>query len=178
MNSTSNLVSLIQSTTDIPSGYEVKVFVAENPFSEQSLSEIFNNSNEFFENWRCHSKYVDGVAWILDNQIFIIGSNTKQISKLSGCSMDARLHFVSSLEQSLEMSIINSGKIFAKSSEASRIQSYSRREFIDHFSSVDESSLEESLVVNTMISHSDQLHDELIIPINHSWHAKLLKKLH
>lgn len=80
----------------LPPHSKVWVYQSVNPFTETETKIISEKVKQFVRQWTAHKEQVTGDGFVLYNR-FVILMADESIVGVSGCSMDASVHFIKEL---------------------------------------------------------------------------------
>ncbi len=80
----------------LPSHAKVWVYQSVNSFTETQTQIISEKVKQFVEQWTAHKEQVTGDGFVLYNRFVILMADESEVG-VSGCSMDASVHFIKGL---------------------------------------------------------------------------------
>lgn len=154
---------------ELPKNSRVWVYQSEREFSQEEIDFISNQAKKFIENWTKHGSDLEGSFTIKYNQFLVLGVN-EGFNNVSGCSIDASVHFVQELEKVLKVDMMNKMNIsFMDGSNINVVKMNVFKEFVK-----ENKINNETVVFNNMISTKDDFENQWEIPASQSWHKRFL----
>ena len=141
-------------------------------FSEAESKEIQAKLNEFTASWAAHGKALTACASVVYDQ-FLIVLVDEQNHAASGCSIDASVHFVKSIEQAYQVNLFNRLQIayqVANEIKTADMAGFKKMAATGKITA-------DTLVFNNMISKKKELENKWLVPVTASWHKQLLPKV-
>lgn len=80
----------------LPSHSKVWVYQSVNPFTETEAQIISEKVKQFVRQWTAHKEQVTGDGFVLYNRFVVLMADESAVG-VSGCSMDASVHFIKGL---------------------------------------------------------------------------------
>jgi len=125
--------------------------------------------DQFAGNWVAHNRQLKAKAVLVENR-FIILAVDESLAGASGCSIDASVHFLKTLQNQLGIDLFDRMR-FAFKNENGELQSVTRSEFSSLYASGEIS--DETIVVDTLIKTKGEL-SALLKPLKESWHIRMV----
>lgn len=98
---------------DLPDTARIWIYTSSRNFSEKEQSEIENKVSRFLEQWTAHGHDLKA-SFALPYQRFIVLGIDQSQAQASGCSIDASLRFIQSLEHEYQLELLNNSLITYK----------------------------------------------------------------
>lgn len=143
------------------------IYQSNRKFSELEEKEIYNSCLEFIENWNAHGTPLKGSFEIKHNR-FIIFAVDNEFNSASGCSIDASVHFIQTLESKYQIDLLDKMNV-----------TYRTGEFIAYKSLLDFKKMAKekavngkTIVFNNLINTKGELLDFWELPAEESWHSR------
>lgn len=153
----------------LPANARVWVYQSNKEFSEADVAQINFKTQEFIEQWTRHGKDLKGSFTVLYN-LFLVIAVDENFASASGCSIDASVRFVQSLEQDLQKDLLN--KLNVSFKVGTEINVVSLQDF-KNFGKANKI-LPETIVFNNLIQTKGELQTAWEVPAKQSWHAKYI----
>lgn len=102
----------------LSSAARVWLYSSSRPFSEGEQGLIRSSLKTFCEGWATHGTLMPTSFEILHEQLLVLAVDESQLGA-SGCSIDASVRALRSLEESLGLNLVDQGKITLKTSDGS-----------------------------------------------------------
>lgn len=154
----------------LPEESRVWIYQANRSFSEQELEEIQSKLNTFIENWTAHGSDLESGYQIKYKRFIVIGLN-QNLTKASGCSVDASVHFIQALEKEYDVDLLDKMNV-----------SYKQGEFIAYKTLVDFKKMakekavsKNTIVFNNLVTSIAEFNENWEVPASESWHNRFLK---
>mgnify|MGYP000288516791 CR=1 FL=1 len=154
---------------NLPNNSRVWVYQSEREFTEGEIDFISKNAIQFIENWTKHGSDLQGSFTIKYNQFLVLAVD-EGFNNVSGCSIDASVHFVQELEKVLKVDMMNKMNIsFKDGNHINIVKMNVFKEFVK------ENKINgETVVFNNMIATKDDFENRWEIPASQSWHKRFL----
>lgn len=153
----------------LPNNSRVWVYQSEREFSQEEMNFISTHAKKFIENWTKHGSDLQGSFTIKYNQFLVLAVD-EGFNNVSGCSIDASVHFVQELEKVLKVDMMNKMNISFKDGDHINIVKMNVfKEFVK------ENKINKEIVVfNNMIATKDDFENRWEIQASQSWHKRFL----
>ena len=154
---------------DLPNNSRVWVYQSDREFTPQEIAFISKNAEEFIEKWTRHGSDLKGSFTIKYNQFLVLAVD-EGFNNVSGCSIDASVHFVQELEKALQVDMMDKMNISFKVGEhinvvkMSAFKEFAKQQKINA----------DTLVFNNMVATKEELEDRWEVPAEQSWHKRFL----
>jgi hypothetical protein len=142
----------------------VWVYQADRPLSEVEVALIEKTSPAFLDSWATHGKPLKASFRLFHNQFLVIGVDEgHQVA--SGCSIDSSVSFVQALEQELEVSFMDRGKVAFVSGN---------KVFLEPIPQLKRSIAsgritEDTQTFNNLVASKQELEENWILPAKETW---------
>jgi len=107
---------------NLPDNARIWIYQSDREFSGAEMKLISAKLSAFTETWKSHGKDVKASFLIKYNRFIIIAADI-EFNDVSGCSIDASVHFIKTLEKELESSLLNKLNIAYKEGEGIKVAS-------------------------------------------------------
>ena len=94
------------SFSELPENSKIRIYTSNRELSDDEVNRIEGFSNEFLNNWTSHGVKVEASVLIPYNHFIIICANQEN-QNLSGCSIDDSIRFIKTIEEDLDISLLN-----------------------------------------------------------------------
>ena len=154
---------------NLPSNSRIWIYQSDREFSAQEIDFISQNAKELIEQWTRHGDDLQGSFTIKYNRFLVLAVD-EGFNNVSGCSIDASVHFVQELEKSLNIDMMNKMNISFKDGDHINIvkmnafKEYAKQHKITG----------DTVVFNNMVATKDELENQWEIPASKSWHKRFL----
>jgi hypothetical protein len=154
---------------ELPSSSRVWVFQANRGFSEDELNEIKPKIDDFLEQWTVHGQSLQAGYEIRYNRFIVLGLDESQASA-SGCSIDASVHFIQSLEKEYNVDLLDKMNVSFKNGEF-----VAYKQLIDFKKMVKQKAVSPTTIVfNNLVNTKSEYQEFWEVPMTESWHSRLL----
>ena len=94
------------SFSELPENSKIWIYTSNRELSDDEVNRIEGISNEFLNKWTSHGIKVEASVLIPYNHFIIICANQEN-QNLSGCSIDDSIRFIKTIEEDLDISLLN-----------------------------------------------------------------------
>ena len=153
----------------LPNNSRIWIYQSSRKFSENEVSSISDKTDEFLKQWTAHGDDLEAGFEIKYNRFIVIGLNQANASA-SGCSIDASVNFIQSLEQDMNVDLLDKMNV-----------TFYNGEFIAHKSLSDfkkmaknRSVSRNTVVFNNLVNTKAEYLEHWEVPAKDSWHSRFL----
>ncbi len=153
----------------LPDDSRIWVYQANRKLTDQEVDFIKERIPVFLENWTAHGKDLEAGFEIRFNRFIIIGLN-QQNASATGCSIDASVKFIQSIEQELGIDLMDKMNV-----------TYYNGDYIAHKTLLDfkkmakaKSVSKETIVFNNLVTTKAEYLENWKVPAKDSWHSRFL----
>lgn len=155
--------------SELPNSSRVWVYQSDREFTTDEIDFITSKAIDFIEQWTRHGQDLKGSFTIKYNQFLVLAVD-EGFMNVSGCSIDASVHFVQQLEEFLKVDMMNKMNISFK--DGDHINIVKMNAFKEY---AEQNKINSNTVVfNNMISTKDELETVWEVPASQSWHNRFL----
>jgi hypothetical protein len=154
---------------ELPGTSRVWVYQSDREFSQEEIEYISAKAILFIDNWTRHGDDLKGSFTIKYNQFLVIAVD-ESFNNTSGCSIDASVRFIKSLEDELRIDLMN--KLNVSFKDGDRINIVSLSEFQDFAKA--KKITENTIVFNNMVDTKSSLERNWEVSAKDSWHNRFL----
>ena len=155
--------------SELPNNSRVWVYQSDREFTSDEVTYISNQAKEFINQWTKHGTDLKGSFTIKYNQFLVLAVD-QGFNNVSGCSIDASVHFVQALEQKLNVDMMDKMNISFKVGEHINIVKMSAFRAFAKEKKINA----DTLVFNNMIDTKEDLEHRWEVPAEQSWHKRFL----
>lgn len=155
--------------SSLPNNSRVWVYQCNRKLSEDELSHIKEETAKFLSRWTAHGANLEAGFELKYNRFIVIGLNQENASA-SGCSIDASVHFIQSLEKLYEVDLLDKMNV-----------TFYNGEFIAHKSLADFKKMAKArsvspntVVFNNLVNTKEEYLENWEVPAKDSWHSRFL----
>lgn len=164
-----NLVGTMKDYRSLPGNSRVWVYQSNRKLSDQEVAEIRNYCEEFIENWSAHGKELNAAFEIFYNRFIVLFADESQVSA-SGCSIDASVRFIKTIQEAYHLDLFDRLNIAYKL--GNNIDTLRMNDFQ---MAVDKGQLgENTIVFNNLVESKELFETAWEVPIKESWHKQML----
>lgn len=160
---------MVTSFEKLPDNSRIWIYQANRKLSEQEVELIAIETNEFLDQWTAHGAELEAGFEIKYNRFIVIGLNQSNASA-SGCSIDASVRFIQSLEKELQVDLLDKMNV-----------TFYNGEYIAHKSLADfkkmakaKSVSPNTVVFNNLVNTKAEYLEHWEVPAKESWHSRFL----
>ncbi|CAM1345721.1 ABC transporter ATPase [Tenacibaculum amylolyticum] len=154
---------------ELPNSARIWVYQANRALSQEEIEVISAKAILFIDQWTRHGDDLKGSFTIKYNQFLIIAID-ESFNNASGCSIDASVRFIKSLEQELGIDLMDKMNISFRDGENINIvkladfQEFAKAKKITS----------ETIVFNNMVNTKEDFENKWEIAAQESWHSRFL----
>lgn len=154
---------------NLPGNSRVWVYQSDREFTSQEISFISENAQQFIEQWTKHGSDLKGSFLIKYNQFLVLAVD-EGFNNVSGCSIDASVHFVQELEKALCVDMMNKMNISFKDGDHINVVKMS-----DFKKYAQENKItQDTVVFNNMVNTKEEFENQWEVSADQSWHKRFL----
>ena len=154
---------------DLPDDSRIWIYQCNRSFSEQELEEISNGLNAFLTQWTAHGSDLKAGFEIRYNRFIIIGLDQSAASA-SGCSIDASVHYIQSLEKVFKVDLMDKMNVSYKQSEYIAYKNLKDFKKMAKQNAVSKN----TVVFNNLVATKKEYMQNWEVPASESWHARFI----
>ncbi len=155
---------MLQDFNNMPGRSRIWIYQADKPLTQQQQAAIIEQGNQFFAQWVAHGKDLHSAFKIFHSQFLVVALDESS-QEATGCSIDASVHFVQTLEQQFGINFFDRTKIaFAVGDEVILVPMATIKEQIaqGHINA-------ESTTFNNLVTNKTQFEEAWQVPAKNSW---------
>ncbi len=146
---------------------KIWIYQSNRKFSDQEFSEIELSLTSFLENWSAHGTSLE-CGFEMKYNRFIIIAVDQDIQAATGCSIDASVQFIQSLEQKYQVDLLDKMNVTFKNGEH-----IAHKSLIDFKKMAKEKAVTENTIVfNNLVNSIEEYHESWEVPASDSWHSR------
>jgi len=153
----------------LPDTSRIWIYQCNRTFSKDELEDVKSSLNDFLKQWTAHGQNLKAGYDIPYNRFIIIGLD-QSLASASGCSIDASVHFIQSLEKKFEVDLLDKMNV-----------SYKQGEFIAYKPLIEfkkmakaRSVSKKTVVFNNLVATKGEYLENWEVPAIESWHARFM----
>ena len=151
----------------LPEHSRIWIYPSNRPFTKEERQTIQNKAEIFLAQWTAHGADLQAAIDLPHNRFIVLGLN-EAIQSASGCSIDASVHFIQSLEKELGLSLLDKMNV-----------TYRNKNTIDHIplkefriKAKKKQFNPEVIVFNNLVLNKMEYNSLWEGPASSSWHAR------
>ena len=152
---------------NLPEESKVWIYQSNRKFSEEEVVQISEETSKFIENWSAHGNLLQASFQIRYNRFIILGVDN-EFQNPTGCSIDASVQFIQSLEQKYQIDLLDKMNV-----------SFKQGDFITHKTLLEFKQLaknksvsENTIVFNNLVNTVQEFNENWEVPAVDSWHGR------
>ncbi len=153
----------------LPDSSRIWIYQSNRKLSEEEVSSIASKTEDFLKEWTAHGSNLEAGFEIKYNRFIVLGLNQTNASA-SGCSIDASVHFIQSLEKEFGVDLMDKMNV-----------TFYNGEFIAHKTLADfkkmaknKSVSPNTIVFNNLVNTKEEYQEHWEVPAKDSWHSRFL----
>lgn len=157
------------SYNELPQSARVWIYQSNREFTQEEIEAISAKAILFIDQWTRHGEDLKGSFTFKYNQFLIIGID-ESFNNASGCSIDASVRFVQSLEKEFAVDLMDKLNVSFKDGE--RINIVKLAEFKEFARAQKITS--NTIVFNNMVNTKEDIENKWEVEAKESWHQRFL----
>jgi len=151
----------------LPEESKIWIYQSNRKFSDNEMTEIETDLQQFIENWAAHGTSLT-TSYLLKYNRFIILAVNQEDQMASGCSIDASVGFIQSLEQKYNVDLLDKMNVTFKVGEH-----VAHKTLIDFKKMAKEKAVTgETIVFNNLVNNIAEFNESWETPAVDSWHSR------
>lgn len=154
---------------NLPDESRIWIYQANRSFTEEELEALKKELSLFIEQWTAHGASLKAGFELRYKRFIVIGLD-QEINAASGCSIDASVHFIQSLESKYNVDLLDKMNV-----------SYRQGDFIAYkpladFKKMakDKAVSQNTIVFNNLVNNKEEYLNYWEVPARDSWHARFM----
>lgn len=154
---------------NLPDDSRTWVYQSNRKFSDEEVQFIEEKTKAFLTQWTAHGSNLEAGFEVKYGRFIVIGLN-QQNASASGCSIDASVHFIQSLQEKMDVDLLDKMNVTFYSGE-----------YIAHKSLIDfrkmakaKSVSPNTVVFNNLVNTKKEYEESWEVPAKDSWHNRFL----
>lgn len=154
---------------NLPDDSRIWIYQANRKLSDEEVAQIEKLTEEFLTKWTAHGADLEAGVEIKYNRFIVIGLNQANASA-SGCSIDASVHFIQSLEEKFHVDLLDKMNVTFFSGK------YIAYKPLDEFRKMakNRSVSKNTIVFNNLVNTKAEYLENWEVPAAASWHSRFL----
>lgn len=152
---------------NLPETSRIWIYQSNRKFSDAEIVEIENDLTHFLENWSAHGTPLEA-SFITKYNRFIIIAVNQEVQAASGCSIDASVSFIQSLEQIYQVDLLDKMNVTFKTGEH-----IAHKSLIEFKKMAKEKAVTSNTIVfNNLVNTIEEFNYSWEVPATDSWHSR------
>ncbi|MCT8340239.1 ABC transporter ATPase [Flavobacteriaceae bacterium TK19130] len=154
---------------ELPDDSRIWIYQSNRKLSEEEINQIKPRIETFLTQWTAHGANLEAGYEMKYNRFIIIGLNQENASA-SGCSIDASVHFIQSLEKEFDIDLLDKMNV-----------TYYNGPYIAHKALADfkkmaknRSVSPDTVVFNNLVNTKEEYLSHWEVPAKDSWHSRFM----
>lgn len=154
---------------ELPDHSRIWIYQCNRSFNPTEVEEIKLSLENFLTQWTAHGQDLKAGFEMPYNRFIIIGLD-QSMAMASGCSIDASVHFIQSLEEKYQVDLLDKMNV-----------SYKQGEFVDYKPLSDFKKMakqravsKNTVVFNNLVATKAEYDEHWEVPASESWHARFM----
>ena len=153
----------------LPGEARIWIYQCNRTFTEDETAELRIRISAFLEEWTAHGSQLKAGFTMPYNRFIIIGLD-QNASSASGCSIDASVHFIQSLEKTYEVDLLDRMNVSFK--QGKFVAYKDLKEFKKMVKNKAVSP--KTIVFNNLVNTKQEFKEFWEVPMTESWHKRFL----
>ena len=154
---------------ELPETARIWIYQCNRSFSEEELEEVQTALIAFLEQWTAHGSNLKAGFEMPYNRFIVIGLDQSEASA-SGCSIDASVHFIQSLEQKYQVDLLDKMNVSYKTGAY-----VAYKPLMDFKKMAKEKAVSsKTIVFNNLVATKQEYLENWEVPASESWHSRFL----
>ncbi|MCK0159292.1 ABC transporter ATPase [Allomuricauda sp. F6463D] len=154
---------------ELPDNARVWIYQANRSFTETEINEVKDSVTEFLKEWTAHGSQLQAGFEIKYKRFIVIGLDQTTASA-SGCSIDASVHFIQSLEKKYNVELLDRMNVSFKQGEYIAYKPLKDFKKLAKAKSVSPN----TIVFNNLVATKQEYLENWEVPACESWHARFV----
>ena len=151
----------------LPDNARVWVYPSSRKFTPDELLVIRQKTEAFLEQWTAHGTQLQAGLHLPYDHFIVLGLN-ESIQSASGCSIDASVHFIQSLEETFKITLLDKMNVTFRNENS--IDHIPLKEF--RAKAKKKQVKADVIVFNNLVMNKMEYDTHWEVPASQSWHAR------
>jgi len=154
----------------LPEESRVWIYQANRSFTDEEIVELESKLDTFITNWTAHGNDLES-GYLIKYKRFIVIALNQSLTKATGCSIDASVHFIQQLEKEYHVDLMDKMNV-----------SYKQGDFIAYKTLIDFKKMakdkavsKHTIVFNNLVHNIAEFNENWEVPASESWHSRFVK---
>jgi chemotaxis regulatin CheY-phosphate phosphatase CheZ len=151
----------------LPEESRIWIYQSNRKFSDEEIAEIETSLKQFLENWAAHGSGLEASYQLKYNRFIVIAIN-QDTQAATGCSIDASVQFIQSLEAKYGVDLLDKMNVTFKQGE------HITHKALIEFKKLakDKSVSANTVVFNNLVNTVGEYQEFWEVPASESWHSR------
>ena len=154
---------------ELPDNTRIWIYQADRSFTEGELQELEQSLTEFLKEWTAHGSHLHAGFEIRYKRFIVIGLDQTNVSA-SGCSIDASVHYIQSLEKKYQVELLDRMNVSFKQGEFIAYKPLKDFKKLAKARSVSAN----TIVFNNLVATKQEYLENWEVPASESWHSRFV----
>ena len=154
---------------NLPDDSRIWIYQANRKLSDAEVAEITKLTEDFLTKWTAHGAELEASLEIKYNRFIVLGLNQANASA-SGCSIDASVHFIQSLQEKFDVDLLDKMNVTFYSGDYIAYKPLADFRKMAKEKSVSKNTIVFNNLVNTKLEYLENWE----VPAIESWHNRFL----
>lgn len=153
----------------LPDEARIWIYQANRTFTDDEVTRLKSQLDEFLTQWTVHGSNLKAGYEIRYKRFLVIGLD-QSLNAASGCSIDASVHFIQTLEKEYGVDLLDKMNV-----------SYRQGDFIAYKPLADFKKMakdravsQNTIVFNNLVNNKEEYQNYWEVPARDSWHARFM----
>lgn len=152
---------------NLPLESKIWIYQSNRKFSDEEITEIDVALQSFLQNWAAHGKSLEASYQLKYNRFIILAVN-QEVQNATGCSIDASVQFIQSLEKNYNVDLLDKMNVTFKLGDH-----VAHKTLIDFKKMAkDKAVTENTIVFNNLVNSIEEWNENWEVPAGDSWHSR------
>ena len=154
---------------ELPDNARIWIYQADRSFTEGELQELEQSLTEFLKEWTAHGSHLHAGFEIRYKRFIVIGLDQTNVSA-SGCSIDASVHYIQSLEKKYQVELLDRMNVSFKQGEFIAYKPLKDFKKLAKARSVSAN----TIVFNNLVATKQEYLENWEVLASESWHSRFV----
>ena len=152
---------------NLPEESRIWIYQANRKFSDAEFAEIETAVQSFLEGWAAHGTSLEASYQLRYNRFIVLAVN-QEVQIATGCSIDASVEFIQSLEKKYNVDLLDKMNVTFKLGEH-----IAHKTLLDFKKMVkDKAVTENTIVFNNLVNNVQEFNESWEVAAADSWHSR------
>ena len=153
----------------LPEDARIWIYQASRSFSKAEIAEMEKALDNFIQEWTAHGQDLRAGYEIRYNRFIVLGLD-QGMNMASGCSIDASVHFIQTLEKRYQVELLDKMNVSYKQGEY-----IAYKPLLEFKKMAKEKAVsEKTIVFNNLVNNKGEYLEHWEVPASESWHARFM----